>query len=114
MRRREEAEEAEEEEEENRKSKDHLNFCLFSANVHNINCFPGDLFNDHTAQKASIEFATFLSQTIKSQLRMLFRLWSYSFVFKEELSGKPTDVSFSSILLILFVFVVHTHSLTHI
>ena len=69
---REEAEEAEEEEEENRKSKDHLNFCLFSANVHN--CFPCYLFNDHTAQKALVEFATFLSKTIKSQLRMLFRL----------------------------------------
>ena len=83
---REEAEEAEEEGEENRKSMDHLNFCLFSANVHN--CFPCHLFNDHTAQKASIEFATFLSKTIKSQLCILFRLWSYSFDFKEELSGK--------------------------
>ena len=82
----EEAEEAEEEGEENRKSMDHLNFCPFSANVHNF--FSCHLFNDHTAQKASIEFATFLSKTIKSQLRMLFRLWSYSFDFKEELSGK--------------------------
>ena len=85
----EEAEEAEEEEEENRKSKDHLNFCFFSANVHN--CFLCHLFNDQTAQKALTEFATFLSNTIKSQLCMLFRLWSYSFDFKEELSGKSTD-----------------------
>ena len=86
MRIREEAEEAEEEEEENRKSMDHLNFCLFSANVHN--CFLCHLFDDHTAQNASIEFAKFLSKTIKSQLHMLFRIWSYSFDFKEELSGK--------------------------
>ena len=86
---REEAEEAEEEEEENRKSKDHLNFCFFSANVHN--CLTCHLFNDNTAQKTSIEFATSLSSTIKSQLRMLFSLWFYSFDFKEELSGKPTD-----------------------
>ena len=69
---REEAEEAEEEEEENRESKDHMNLCFFSANVHY--CFPCHLFNDHTAQKASVEFATFLSNTIKSQLRRLFRL----------------------------------------